>query len=112
MNKVELKGIITKSFVYDKVIKMTICTDDFIDKQGNVKKTYHNCVFFGDLRDKAVNYGEGQEMHVKGQYRTNMYEKDGEKLYSMQLVVSEVVRNNNFTNPPDQPDLTNDNIPF
>lgn len=111
MNLVELKGIISKKFVYDKVIKMTICTDDYTDKQGIIKKTYHNCVFFGDLKDKAINYGEGQEIYVKGQYRTNMYEKDGQKLYSMQVIVGDVIRNNNFTNPPDQP-VASDDIPF
>lgn len=91
MNIVELKGIISKKFAYDKVIKMTICTDDYTNKDGVVIKTYHNCVFFGDLIEKAVNYGEGQEMHVKGQYRRNMYEKDGRKDYPMQMVINSIV---------------------
>lgn len=111
MNVVELKGIICKIFAYDKVIKMTICTDDYINKQGFIAKTYHNCVFFGDLKEKAANYGEGQEMHVKGQYRSNIYEKNGEKSEDKQLIVGDVIRNNNFTNPPDQPNGSDD-IPF
>jgi single-strand DNA-binding protein len=48
-------------------------------------------VAFGALSELINNYmGKGSKLLIKGKLKNNNYEKDGQKVYSNEIVVSEV----------------------
>ena len=120
MNLVELEGVISRLKRFDKVIKFTLITEDYVNKEGKAFNTYHNCVAFGECIDLLSNYGDGDNVGLKGQYKNNNTEKDGVKQYGMQLVISNVSSNrrkelktNNYKpNRPEANELESDDIPF
>ena len=98
MNKCEIKGTISKYKDFGKVTKCIVCTGE--DKY----KVYHNVVCFDS---KLKGFGDGEIIHLKGNYANNNYEHNGVKQYGMQFVVKEVIQ----TKEEKDEDIS-DNIPF
>lgn len=76
-----------------KIARVSIATSDYYynDKQEKVTETYwHNLVFFGKTAELAEKLLEkGREIAIEGKLTSRSYEKDGEKKYVTEVVVSE-----------------------
>jgi single-strand DNA-binding protein len=61
------------------------------DDEGNYPCDFFRCVAFGALSELLNNYTtKGSKLLIKGKLKNNNYEKDGQKVYSNEIVVSEV----------------------
>jgi single-strand DNA-binding protein len=61
------------------------------DDDGNYPCDFFRCVAFGALSELINNYmAKGSKLLIKGKLKNNNYEKDGQKVYSNEIVVSEV----------------------
>ncbi len=74
------------------VANFSIATSDsYTDKQGQkVENTeWHKIVIWGKLGETANKYLEkGMEVYLEGKLQTRMWEKDGHKNYTTEIVVS------------------------
>lgn len=98
LNKVELIGYLGNDpelVTFDgggKIVKASIATSEtYKDKQVNEKKTiteWHNLVFGMNSVDTVMKFlNKGSKIFVEGKIRTRVWEKDGEKRYSTDVVV-------------------------
>ncbi len=94
VNKVILLGRVgkqpeIKQVGENKVANFSLATSEkFNDKNGNkVENTeWHNIVFWGkqaELIERYVN--KGDELYIEGSIKTETYEKDGEKRYTVKI---------------------------
>lgn len=94
VNKVILLGRVgkqpeVKQVGENKVANFSLATSEkFNDKNGNkVENTeWHNIVFWGkqaELIERYVN--KGDELYIEGSIKTETYEKDGEKRYTVKI---------------------------
>lgn len=75
----------------DQVCNITIATSEsWKDKQTGEKKEvteWHRVVFFRKLAEIAGKYlKKGSKVYVEGKLKTRMWEKDGQKHYSTEIV--------------------------
>lgn len=98
LNKVMLIGRLGK----DPELKTTasgsaVCTfsvatnDDYKDKTGNIQKKtdWHNIVVWNKQAEIAAQYlKKGQQIFIEGKLQTRSWEKDGQKHYMTEIVVS------------------------
>lgn len=94
MNLVIVKGRLTKDIVVNTtgvkpVGKFTIAVNrDFKNKEGKYDADFINCVAFDKRAEVLSQYvKKGQEVLLKGNWRTGSYDKDGVKVYTNELFV-------------------------
>lgn len=78
------------------VANMSLATDEsYNDKQTGQKveqAEWHRLVAFGKLAEIVqVHVKKGSKLHIEGRIRTREWEKDGEKRYTSEIVVSELL---------------------
>lgn len=76
------------------VTNFTVATSEFWkDKDSGERKEkteFHRCVAFNKLGEIVGEYlKKGGKVYVEGSLRTRQYEKDGQKHYATEIVVSE-----------------------
>lgn len=94
MNLVIVKGRLTKDIVLNTtgakpVGKFTIAVNrDFKNKDGKYDADFINCVAFDKRAETLANYvKKGQEVLLRGSWRTGSYDKDGVKVYTNELFI-------------------------
>lgn len=111
-----------------KMADFTMATTEYYkDKNGEKSEltTWHNCVVWGKLADVVIEYvKKGILLSVVGKINNRSYEKDGEKKYVTEVVVSElhmlskpqdIGRSEAVPPPPPatrEPDPDGDDLPF
>lgn len=61
------------------------------DNDGNYPTDYFRVVAFSGLAEILEKYaGKGDKILIKGKLKNNNYEKDGQKVYGNEIVLSEV----------------------
>ncbi len=125
VNKVFLLGRLGSDVEVKQVGKShlanaTMATNGWKDKEGNVKTTWHNLIFWGKTAQIAGDLAtKGQQIYVEGEIEHTAWEKDGVKRTGTQVKV------NNFqvfnrgegktkaaTRDAFQPDFAESDIPF
>jgi len=110
MNKVVLVGTVGKVWSTDKAFKFSVnTTESWKDKDGAPKERtdFTNAVMFGP---QALSMGQnatvGTRIALSGRIGSSSYEKDGQKIYKTEVIVSdmEVIGSNSVT--------TDETIPF
>lgn len=76
------------------VVNFTLATSEsWKDKESgqNVEKTeWHRCTAFGRLAEIIGEYSrKGSKVYVEGALRTRMWEKDGQKHYTTEIILKE-----------------------
>lgn len=83
MNKVFLIGRLTKDPTGDKSARYTLAVDGYNDHTDFI-----SCVTFGSTADFAKKYlRKGTKIAIEGRLSTGSYEKDGQKIYTMDVIV-------------------------
>jgi single-strand DNA-binding protein len=98
MNKVLLMGRLTREpeirYGNDKkpIARYAIAVDrSYKDSNGNYPTDFFNLVSFGGTASFVEKYlKKGTKIVAEGELRNNNYEKDGNKVYSDQIVVTNV----------------------
>lgn len=98
MNKVLLMGRLTREpeirYGNDNkpIARYAIAVDrSYKDSNGNYPTDFFNLVSFGNTASFVEKYlKKGTKVVVEGELRNNNYEKDGNKVYSDQIVVNNV----------------------
>jgi single-strand DNA-binding protein len=79
----------------NKLVRFSLATNDsYVDKKGEKQNSteWHNLIAWGksaELIHSMVK--KGSEIAVEGAIQTRSYEKDGEKKYTTEIVISEFV---------------------
>lgn len=110
------------------VLKLRLATtESYLDKdrKRQERTEWHSCVVWGKRAEGLAKVlGKGDRVYLEGGLRTSSYDKDGEKRYKTEIVVSEVIlcggkpssRPRNEHAGPDEPGaslpLGDDDIPF
>lgn len=98
MNKVVLMGRLTKDPIarYAQneqqtcVARYTLAVDRKFKKDGEQTADFINCIAFGKSGEFAEKYlRKGIKIAVTGRIQTGFYEKDGERVYTTDVVVEE-----------------------
>ena len=87
-NAVVITGHVLRPKQGEKVCRFTL---DCATKTPNdkISHAYIPCVWFnGDSEDTVT---EGEHISVNGAIRTGSYEKDGRKIYTVEVVAAEVI---------------------
>ncbi len=110
------------------VLKLNVaCTNSYLDKSNTRQEQteWVRCTVFGKRAEglaKILN--KGDRIYFEGRLQTSSYEKDGEKRYSTEVVVSDVLlagggsrggdapRATRTTAPPNPMEGGDDEIPF
>ena len=83
MNKVILIGRLTKDPVGDKAVKYNLAVDSYNDQTDFIP-----CTCFGKTGEFAKQYlRKGTKVAVEGRINTGSYEKDGQKVYTVDVIV-------------------------
>lgn len=96
LNKVYLIGKMGKDpQVFGQVTRLSVATTEkWKDKnQGDLKESteWHKVVCFGHPANHAAKWGfKGADVFVEGRLKTSSYEKDGQKIYSTDIVADVV----------------------
>jgi len=98
MNKVFLKGNLVKDIDVRmtpsemKVARFVVATKRNVkNKDGNYDSDFISCVAFDNNADFICKYfGKGSGILVEGNIRTDSYEKDGDRVYTTDVVVERV----------------------
>ncbi|MGX7744006.1 single-stranded DNA-binding protein [Rhodopseudomonas parapalustris] len=80
-----------------KTVRVTVCANyPFKDKAGDWKDDQHwnEVTIFTSSIQKYVNehVGKGDLVHVRGRLRQNSYERDGQRIYTVDLIGLEIGR--------------------
>lgn len=92
LNRVYIIGRLTKDpQVFGTVTRLNVATTEkWKDKQTQEWKEsseFHKIVCFGYQANYATKYGhKGAEVFIEGRLKTSSYEKDGQKIYSTDIV--------------------------
>ncbi len=140
MNKIILAGRLTRDAEIrytasgaeqTAIARMSIAVDRRYKKDGAPSADFFNLVAFGKLADFFGQYGwKGTKFFIEGRLQSGSYEKDGKKVYTVDVVVesaefaeskksSEKSNGNNNPSPAagdgeflNVPDVADDEIPF
>lgn len=96
LNVSTLKGKVTQVFAKEKVVNFTIMTvKEYTTKEGEQKAifSYVPCVAFGHEANIARKFEKGDVVSAIASIGTNSYEKDGKKIYSVQVTVESLTVN-------------------
>ena len=113
----------------NQVARFTLAVDKGLSKekkeememQGKATADFINCQAWGKMAESLVKYsGKGLRVLVNGRIQTGSYEKDGQTVYTFDVVVSNIEyldwkdgNNNNNNNETQQYKPVNDSrIPF
>ena len=98
MNKVILMGRLTKDpdVRYTQgenpvaIARYSLAVDRRFKREGEQTADFINCVAFGKNGEFAENYlRKGTKICISGRIQTGSYEKDGQKVYTTDVVVEE-----------------------
>lgn len=139
MNKIILAGRLTRDAEIrytsgaeqTAIARMSIAVDRRYKKDGAPSADFFNLVAFGKLADFFGQYGwKGTKFIIEGRLQSGSYEKDGKRVYTVDVVVesAEFVeskksseKNSDNNNPApaagddeflNVPDVADDEIPF
>lgn len=129
MNQVTLMGRVTKDIETRTTqggmptARFSIAIDRGKDKEGNSRGTdFPNCVAFGKTAESLAKYsGKGYRVAVIGRIQTGSYEKEGQKVFTTDVIVDRVKyidwkdkggQNENMGVPEGFQAMTDDDIPF
>lgn len=95
MNKILLTGRLTKEPTVNytpsqmAVARFNIALDRGKDKNGQSRGTdFPNCVAFGRTAENLERFsGKGLRVEIEGHLQTGSYEKDGQKVYTTDVIV-------------------------
>jgi single-strand DNA-binding protein len=94
LNKVILLGRICKDLELKQagatnVVKFNLAVNRKFTKQGEEKQTdFISCVAFRKTAETIVNYlSKGRQIVVEGRIQTGNYEKDGQRIYTTDVIV-------------------------
>ena len=93
MNKVYLMGRLTKDPIgaKDSYAKFTLAVDRRVKKENEQSADFISCVAFGKLGDFVLNYlTTGTKVALSGRIQTGSYMKDGNKVYTTEVVAEEI----------------------
>jgi single-strand DNA-binding protein len=92
MNKALLTGRVTKDpMITDKVARFTLAVDRRYKKEGEPTADFISCVGFGKTRDFIEKYvTKGTKYGIVGRIQTGSYEKDGQKIYTTDVIIDEI----------------------
>ena len=94
INRVQLLGNITSDpKVYDKVTSFCLATNySTTDKSGNKQDftDFHNCVAFAKIAEYVSTLKKGQKLFIEWRMQYNVYEKDGQKIKTSQVVIQTI----------------------
>ena len=100
LNKVQLIGHLGKDpevkFMQSgqAMAKFSLATNRVWDKDGQKqeKTDWHNIVIFGKLAEVAGQWlSKGKQVYLEGRLETRNYDKDGQKHYMTEVIVSEMI---------------------
>jgi len=95
MNKAILMGRLTKDpDVRYKgetcIARYTLAVDRRFKKEGEPSADFINCVVFGKSAEFAEKYfKKGTRITVSGRIQTGSYEKNGQKVYTTEVIIEE-----------------------
>lgn len=96
MNKIILMGRLTRDpevrYINDnKIARYTLAVDRRFKKEGEPDADFFNCTVFGKGAEFAEKYlKQGTKIVISGRIQSDNYtNKDGEKVYSWQVIVDE-----------------------
>lgn len=91
MNKVILMGRLTRDPDYKKTEKTNIAKYTLaVDRRSRDDADFVNCTAFGKGADFAALYlKKGTKVVVTGRIQTGCYEKDGQKVYTTEVIVED-----------------------
>lgn len=139
MNKIILAGRLTRDAEIrytsgaeqTAIARMSIAVDRRYKKDGAPSADFFNLVAFGKLADFFGQYGwKGTKFIIEGRLQSGSYEKDGKRVYTVDVVVESAEfaeskknseRSNENSNPApaagdgeflNVPDVADDEIPF
>ena len=90
-----IQGRVGKVKAQDKLVRMSIAADASYREDGTwVKRTDWNevIIFQPKLREWASNFKPGDYIRAEGRLRQNSYMRNGEKVYTVELIVEEIAR--------------------
>lgn len=98
MNTVQLVGRLTKDPVVsysnttqNAVARFTVAVDRMPDKNGNRQADFISCVAFGKSAEFVEKYfTKGKGISLTGRIQTGSYEKNGQKVYTTDVVADRV----------------------
>lgn len=98
MNKFIGIGVLTKAVEIRytknelKVANFTIAINREVkNKEGNYDADFISCVAYGNQADLISKYlDKGSKVSVEGHIQTGSYEKDGNKIYTTDIVVEKI----------------------
>lgn len=98
MNHVSLVGRLTKDPVYSvsnqtgaEVARFTVAVDRMPDKNGNRQADFISCVAFGKAASFVDKYfSKGKGISLVGRIQTGSYEKNGQKIYTTDVIAERV----------------------
>ena len=78
------------------ILKLRLaCTESYMDKQSNERKErteWVSCTLWGKRGEALAKFlKKGSQVYVEGSLRTTSYEKNGEKRYSTDINVTEII---------------------
>jgi single-strand DNA-binding protein len=110
------------------ICNLSVATSEqWKDKQGNKQESteWHRVSMFGRLAEIAQQYlTKGSKVYIEGKLKTRSYDKDGQKMYTTEIVASEMQMLSGNDSEPRQaqnkkepvatsyPDLDSESIPF
>lgn len=86
-NQVKLTGTALRAKQMEKVCRFTLDVATTTAK-GNTAHAYAPVVWFNEDTEDTVT--DGERISVYGQLRTGSYEKDGKKVYTLDVVVDKI----------------------
>ena len=96
MNQVQLLGRLAKDPIVNNtsstaVARFTVAVDRIPDKSGNKSADFISCVSFGKTAEFVQKYFQkGKPISLSGRIQTGSYEKNGEKIYTTDVVAERV----------------------
>lgn len=127
MNQVQIVGRLTKDPVtsysgqQNAVARFTVAVDRMPDKNGNKQSDFIGCVAFGKTAEFIEKYfKKGKGIALNGSIRTGSYEKNGQKVYTTDILAERVEFVPSDSVKDAQPDVpapsgfhvTDEDIPF
>ena len=124
MNKIMLMGRLTKDIEVNTTgktsyCKFTLAVNRKFKKEGQADVDFINCTAFGNTAEVMGKYlGKGRQIAVTGRIQTGSYEKDGQKVYTTDVMLEEFhfadskKANNNTSNETYTPVEEDDSLPF
>ena len=91
MNKVIMQGILAKDNYFKVSEKGNAFLTNSINIQTEKANEFFNIVAFGKIaEDIADKFNKGDILNFEGKLKNNSYEKNGEKKYTVQIVIDKV----------------------